>query len=266
MQNDTGACSRLVDFPFLHSAFSILNFAERQVTWYQEWFGEEYLDLYSYRDEEEARRQVAFFRERVGSVSGRVLDLACGSGRHVRELEAQGYDVTGCDLSLTILRAGVREYGSMSVVRADMRQLPFPDESFGALVNFFTSFGYFSEQEENLNVVREMSRVLRPGALWLFDYLNMHREIANLVPNEHRESDAGPVQIQRWFDPDSRTFNKRIVIDSKRFVERVRAYDLSEITTMFGCCDFTIDQIYGDFDGQAFEESSPRLIVVGSKK
>lgn len=235
------------------------------MTWYREWFGEEYLELYSHRDEEEAKRQVAFFRDQVGEVSGRVLDLACGSGRHVRELEAQGYRVAGCDLSLTILRAGLREYGPMAVARADMRQLPFPDASFGALVNFFTSFGYFSEQEENLEVVREMSRVLRPGALWLFDYLNMHREIANLVPHEQRESESGPVQIHRWFDPVSRTFNKRIVIESRRFVERVRAYDLDEIREMFSCCDFTIDNIFGDFDGESFDVKSPRLIILGRK-
>lgn len=235
------------------------------MTWYQEWFGEEYLELYSHRDEEEARRQVAFFRDQVGDVSGRVLDLACGSGRHVRELEAQGYSVAGCDLSLTILRAGLREYGPMAVARADMRQLPFRDASFGALVNFFTSFGYFSEQEENLEVVREMSRVLSPGAPWLFDYLNMHREIANLVPQEQRESDFGPIQIQRSFDPASRTFNKRIVIESRRFVERVRAYDLDEIREMFSCCDLVIERIFGDFDGKPFEERSPRLIILGHR-
>jgi SAM-dependent methyltransferase len=236
------------------------------MTWYLEWFGEEYLDLYSYRDEEEAKRQVAFFRRMVGDVSGTVLDLACGSGRHIRELESQGYEVAGCDLSLTILRAGLREYGPMDVARADMRQLPFRDHSFAALVNFFTSFGYFTEQEENLSVVHEMSRVLKSGAPYLFDYLNMHREIDNLVADEQRMSESGPVHIQRWFDPLTRTFNKRIAIDSKRFVERVRAYDLDEIRTMFASGDFSIDQVYGDFDGRPFDESSPRLIVVGARR
>ncbi|HUF19017.1 MAG TPA: class I SAM-dependent methyltransferase [Thermoanaerobaculia bacterium] len=235
------------------------------MTWYLEWFGEEYLDLYSYRDEEEARRQVAFFRAKVGEVPGMVLDLACGSGRHVRELEAQGYSVAGCDLSLTILRAGLREYGPMNLARSDMRQLPFREGNFSALVNFFTSFGYFTEQEENLMVVREMSRVLRVGAPYLFDYLNMQREIENLVPDEQRLSESGPVHIQRWFDPVSRTFNKRIAIESKRFIERVRAYDLDEIKTMFASCQFSIDQVYGDFDGQPLDSTSPRLIVVGTR-
>ena len=93
------------------------------MTWYQEWFGEEYLELYAHRDDEEARRQVAFFREHAGRVDGVVLDLACGTGRHLTELNAEGYDAVGCDLSFTLLRTGIDEYGPLPVARADMRAL-----------------------------------------------------------------------------------------------------------------------------------------------
>src|ERR1043166_7670821 len=124
--------------------------------WYREWFGEEELELYSHRGEEEARRQVAFFREQCGDVRGSVLDFASGMGRHVTELRAGGYRAIGCDLSFTLLHVGRGEYGAMPVARADMRQLPFGTGSFAALVNFFTSFGYFATEEENLEVVEEM--------------------------------------------------------------------------------------------------------------
>ena len=67
------------------------------MTWYQEWFGEEYLELYAHRDEEEARQQVAFFARICGALNGPVLDLACGMGRHVQELEALNYHAVGCD-------------------------------------------------------------------------------------------------------------------------------------------------------------------------
>src|SRR5437764_3462533 len=129
------------------------------MTWYQEWFGEAYLELYSHRDENEARQQVAFFRAEVGEIAGPILDLACGSGRHIQELKALGYRALGCDLSYTLLRTGVAEYGPMPLARADMRQLPFCNGSFAGLVNFFTSFGYFATEEENAQVVREVSRV-----------------------------------------------------------------------------------------------------------
>src|SRR5436305_1707100 len=231
------------------------------MTWYREWFGEEYLELYAHRDEEEARRQVAFFRDQCGDVKGSVLDLACGMGRHVTELRASGYRTVGCDLSFTLLRTGRQEYGAMPVARADMRQLPFSNASFAGLVNFFTSFGYFATEEENVDVVKEMARVLEKGAVFLFDYLNLHRELENLVQRETR----GEVLIERWFDLADRSFNKRMTIGQKRYLERVRGYDLDEISMMFTTAGLTIRAVFGDFLGAPFEKSSPRLILLGTK-
>jgi|SRR5436190_10619637 len=235
------------------------------MAWYQEWFGEEYLELYSYRDADEARDQVAFFRDQSGPLDGPVLDLACGMGRHMLELSIAGYHAVGCDLSYTLLRTGREQHGPMSVARADMRHLPFCDATFAGLVNFFTSFGYFSSEEENLSVVTEMARVLRPGAVFLFDYLNVHRELEKLVEKETRTTPMGESQIERWFDRSDRSFNKRITIGQKRYLERVRGYDLDEISSMFNSCNLSIRAAFGDFQGSAFERTSPRLILLGSK-
>ena len=236
------------------------------MAWYQEWFGEEYLELYSHRDADEARQQVGFFNRQCGAIDGPVLDLACGTGRHVSELASLGYDAVGCDLSYTLLRTGVDEYGSMPVARADMRHLPFCDDSFAGLVSFFTSFGYFSSEDENLQVVREMSRVSENGAHFLFDYLNVHRELEKLVQRETRETPMGTVQIERWFDPHDRSFNKRMTIGEKRYLERVRGYDVTEIASMFASCNLVIHSTFGDFDGSPYDHASPRLILVGRKE
>ena len=235
------------------------------MAWYQEWFGEEYLELYSHRDEHEAKRQVSFFREQCGEIDGPVLDLACGMGRHIQELQALDYHAVGCDLSYMLLRTGLREYGVMPLARADMRSLPFCDGVFGGLVNFFTSFGYFSEEEENAQVVREMARVLKPGAPFLFDYLNVVRELGNLVEKEMRESPFGPIRIERWFDRSDRSFNKRMTIGEKRYLERVRGYDLDEISAMFHACGLSIRRSFGNFEGADFDSESPRLILVGRR-
>jgi SAM-dependent methyltransferase len=231
------------------------------VTWFHEWFGEEYLELYSYRDDDEAKQQVAFFREHCGAVRGPLLDLACGQGRHIAELRAAGYDAFGCDLSFVLLRTGRAEYGPLPVARADMRVLPFCTGSFAGLVSFFTSFGYFATEEENVAVVHEMARVLEKGAVFLFDYLNVHRELEKLVQRETR----GEASIERWFDPADRSFNKRITIGQKRYLERVRGYDLDEISMMFTSAGLTIRAAFGDFVGAPFEKTSPRLILLGTK-
>jgi SAM-dependent methyltransferase len=77
------------------------------VAWYKEWFGEDYLDLYAHRDAGEAREHVDFV-ERLFEESRphAVLDLACGAGRHTRELRKRGYRGLGTDLSLTLLAQG----------------------------------------------------------------------------------------------------------------------------------------------------------------
>jgi SAM-dependent methyltransferase len=235
------------------------------MAWYQEWFGEEYLELYAHRDEHEAKQQVAFFRRECGLIAGPVLDLACGMGRHLQELASEGYHAVGCDLSYTLLRTGLTEYGPMALARADMRHLPFCDDSFAGLVNFFTSFGYFADEDENLQVVREMARVLDDGAQFLFDYLNVDRELENLVQRETTETPMGTVKIERWFDRSDRSFNKRITIGEKRYLERVRGYDLDEISAMFASCNLSIRAAFGNFDGSKFDRTSPRLILVGSK-
>ena len=236
------------------------------MAWFQEWFGEEYLELYSYRDATEARRQVEFVQSNFGKLRGPLLDLACGTGRHVRELCAAGYHAIGCDLSFTLLRTGICEHGPMPLIRADMRALPFCSASFAGLVNFFTSFGYFSDEVENLEVVYEMSRVLLKNGVFLFDYLNVAHELQKLTERETRQTPIGRAVIERWFDASDRSFNKRITIGQRRYLERVRGYDLGEITAMFGACDLSIQDVFGDFDGSIYRSSSPRLILVGRKK
>ncbi|HUP64949.1 MAG TPA: class I SAM-dependent methyltransferase [Thermoanaerobaculia bacterium] len=236
------------------------------MTWYREWFGEEYLDLYAHRDDAEARQQVAFFNQRFGRIDGEILDLACGNGRHLRELRSSGYRVVGCDLSWTLLHHALDTLGPMPLVRADMRKLPFCDGVFEGLVSFFTSFGYFEEEDENLKTVREMARVLSKGAPFLFDYLNVHRELERLVPREESEMGGVPVVVERWFEESSRTFNKRIAIGEKRFLERVKGYDLDEISAIFASSGMSIREAAGDFQGAPFDRASPRLILLGSRR
>jgi SAM-dependent methyltransferase len=236
------------------------------MTWYQEWFGEEYLELYAHRDDAEARRHIEFFRTHCGVIHGPVLDLACGSGRHLLELEQAGYGVVGVDLSWALLRTARKERGELDLVRSDMRTLPFRERQFGAMVSFFTSFGYFEAEEDNMLVVSELARVAENSAFFLFDYLNVERERRGLVARETRRLDGREIEIERWFDEATHSFNKRICIDGRSYLERVRGYDLDEITMMFSSAGFSIHRAHGDFDGSAYDGESPRLILVGTRQ
>lgn len=236
------------------------------LTWYREWFGEEYLELYAHRDEDEARRQVEFFEQKIERVSGAILDLASGRGRHLVELRERNFRAVGCDLSYVLLASGMQEYGVGSVTRADMRHLPFRDASFGALVNFFTSFGYFESEADNLATIGEMARVVAPDGRLLFDYLNVDRELDRLVEREEKSTESGSVTIERWYDAKQCCFNKRILWGARSFIERVRAYRFEEVRSMFASAGFQIDEVCGDFDGSAFSEQSPRMIVLATRE
>ena len=225
------------------------------MAWYREWFGEEYLGLYSHRDEQEAEAHVDFVERQLGTPRPRaVLDLACGAGRHTAVLRRRGHRALGVDLSLTLLAHA----GGLPRVAGDMRNLPFSAGSFDWVLNFFTSFGYFEKERENFEVLEEIVRVLAPGGRFLIDIMNTAHTLRHLQPREVQHLECRPaenhggegrgegganggggeaaggrrprpgkarraagdhsqtVEIERWYDAATKRINKRI---------RVRARD-----------------------------------------
>src|SRR5215218_4546110 len=131
--------------------------------WFEEWFGEEYLRLYPHRNDEDAARAVELVIRTTGFQRGwRVLDVACGAGRHARAFESAGARCIGLDLSATLLRLA-RQVTDAPLVRADMRQLPIRPQSMDLTVNLFTSFGYFEQDSEHTSALGEMIATVRPG-------------------------------------------------------------------------------------------------------
>ena len=238
------------------------------MAWYKEWFGQDYLDLYAHRDEEEADRHADFVLKHVGTAApGRVLDLACGAGRHQLALLRHGFEVVGVDLSLTLLATpphkGLR-------VAGDMRNLPFHDGSFAWVLNFFTSFGYFESERENFRVLEEIVRLLQPGGRFMIDFLNRERVLAELKAKESQCIGGRDVAIERWYDPATRRINKRMRLAASggrptTYLESVRAYSSDEVTIGARWAGLEVDALYGDFSGETYQRESPRLIVVGHR-
>jgi len=139
--------------------------------WFEQWFGEEYLRLYPHRDDDDAAAAVALIDRLYPLSRLRALDLACGPGRHAAQLAARGARVTGLDLSLPLLSlARARTRGAVSLVRADMRHLPFCAGAFDVVVNLFTSFGYFADDAQHAAVIAGSRALLRRGGVFVLDY------------------------------------------------------------------------------------------------
>ena len=244
--------------------------------WYENWFGEEYLAVYPDRDDEEAARQADFARRLLAPFANRgrmrFLDLACGTGRHAVALDPESGRVAGLDLSLPLLLAARRrgERTARGYARGDMRRLPFRSGSFGAVVNFFTSFGYFDDEADDARVVAEVARVLAPGGAFLSDVFNVERVVAALAALEEKTVDGVRIRIRRRYDPAARRVEKEIEMGEgerrRVFHERVRAFGEGELRALHAAAGLSVVEAFGDFDGTPFDaRHSPRLILLGVK-
>src|SRR5687767_7638262 len=170
--------------------------------WFEEWFGEEYLRLYPHRDDTDAERVVALICRTVPFQPGwRVLDVACGAGRHARAFEGAGARCFGLDLSQALLRVA-RQVTQAPLVRADMRQLPIRPGSMDLTVNLFTSFGYFDRDAEHTAALAEMVATVRPGGWFVIDFLNADFVRRRLVPHELVPCDDAQLRVTRAVSPD----------------------------------------------------------------
>jgi SAM-dependent methyltransferase len=232
--------------------------------WFEDWFGEEYLELYPHRDDADADRAVALVLDAVPFQPGwRVLDVACGPGRHARAFRAAGARCFGVDLSATLLRVA-RGVTDAPLVRGDMRYLPIRSRSMNLTVNLFTSFGYFEHDEEHESTLAEMVATVTPGGWFVVDLLNPAAVRAGLVPSERIMVGGTETRVTRMITRDNRYVRKTIErADGRQFVERVRLFEPEEITRMLGRAGVDIRHRFGDYDGHSLRSSSARTILIG---
>ena len=238
--------------------------------WYRVWFGEEYLALYPHRDEEEAREAVDLVVRSLGPTRGPVLDLACGAGRHMREFARRGIAAVGLDLPSTLLREGRTTTPDMMLSQGDMRYLPFAAGSFDMVVNFFTSFGYFAEPEDDRRVLNEIRRVLRSDGRFMLDFLNAERVRRNLVSEDVRFVEGRFVTQTRRLEDGGRVVVKEIRISATEtgepastFYERVRLYSPTELASLLRAAGLEPQTTFGDYSGGPVCSDCPRHILLG---
>jgi SAM-dependent methyltransferase len=232
--------------------------------WFEEWFGEDYLRLYPHRDDADAERAVTLIGRTVGLQRGwRVLDVACGAGRHARAFRNAGARCFGLDLSATLLRMA-RQVTDAPLIRADMRWLPVRPASMDLTVNLFTSFGYFEQDAEHTAALNEMISTVRPGGWFVIDFLNPAAVRRQLVPEETVDLPGQKVRVSRSVSADGRYVCKRIRAPAgKQYVERVRLFEPEQISHMLQTAGVNVRDRFGDYDASPLTTLAPRTILVG---
>ncbi|MES2387007.1 MAG: class I SAM-dependent methyltransferase [Bacteroidota bacterium] len=239
------------------------------MSWYSEWFDSPYYHvLYSRHNENEASRFISrlagYLEIRPGD---RVLDLACGRGRHSLSLCRIGADTTGIDLSPNNIAAARKlARRGLSFAVHDMREVLEPN-AFHYVLNLFTSFGYF-EDAGNIQVVQSAAADLRKGGVLLIDFMNTPRVLTHLVSAQTVEVEGIAFRITKRVEEGViiKTIDFKADGKEHHFEERVRALDCLDFMRYFHKSGLRLQEILGNYELDAYDEHrSDRMILIAKK-
>jgi SAM-dependent methyltransferase len=255
------------------------NRGKTPTSWYTEeggFFGPGYLKEYTdLITPERTKTEVDFLENILPLERGvRMLDLACGHGRHTVELARRGWMMTGQDINAFFLKEAARAAECVGVevrwVHSDMRHIPF-EEEFDIVINLFTAFGYLESDEEDQRVVQEVAKALRPMGTFVLDVINRERVIRFYRDNDWRRLEDGSVALTEGkFDVvTGRNYERRLRIwqDGTReeFSIVVRMYTLTELIALCTMAGLKFKEVYGSYKGEPLGLDSPRCILIAEK-
>lgn len=244
--------------------------------WYREFFGKYYLQFFAQRKTSlGTKKEVKFICEVLNLPKGaKILDLASGPGRHAVELAKKGFKVTCLDFNRHFLhlakKLAKKNKVFLQTIQSDMRDIPFRNE-FDAVINMFSSFGYFEKERENLKVLKAVSRALKPNGLFLLDLANKNWVLKNVEKKTWDKIDKTYVLEKRFFDRRKNIFFNEVILISPNKKEKhtftlLRLYGSFEINEKLKNVGFKILKFYGGYNKEKFVlNSSPRLIILAKK-
>ncbi len=241
--------------------------------WFEDqWFWEDYREVLFPRERlESTEHQVDRFVELLELESGdRILDLACGVGRHSLELARRGYRVTGLDLSVSYMdeasKRAEEEGLSAEFIQGDMREF-VAEEEYDAVINFWSSHGYFEDEEDNYRVIENVYRSLKEDGIFLIDV--MGKEILHRIYTERDwgRVDGGFFLEERTLGEDHLESNWILIKDGRVSEHKFfyRLYTPEEIEMSLKRAGFYSVEIYGDLYGSRYDGDAERLIAIARK-
>ncbi len=238
--------------------------------WFADWFNSPYYHiLYKDRDEREAQHfidnLITYLQIKKES---KLIDIACGKGRHATYFNKLGFDVVGLDLSKnSITTAKQKENEKLQFFTHDMRKT-FKTNSFNVATNLFTSFGYFDNDKDEQEAINAMADNLKLEGILIIDFMNVKKVIAHLIESENKKIQDITFNISRKFENDYIT--KDISFSDKgenyHFQEKVKAITLSDFSDFISNAGLKIIDIFGNYKLEDFNAlTSDRLILICKK-
>ena len=234
--------------------------------WYTSWFDSPYYHiLYKERNYREAQVFMDNLTHYLNLPDkAKVLDLACGKGRHSIYLNQLGFNVLGADLSEnSIIEASKNTNESLHFKVHDMRE-PF-EEKFDAIFNLFTSFGYFENDQDNLTTLKAIKESLSEYGFAVIDFMNVTQVLETLVPEETKTVEGIDFYIKRYLK-DGHIYKEIAFRDKDRefhFTEKVKALTLKDFEELMEEAGIYLLDIFGDYKLKKFHKTdSERLIMI----
>ncbi|HEY4133159.1 MAG TPA: methyltransferase domain-containing protein, partial [Gemmatimonadaceae bacterium] len=240
--------------------------ARRSNEWWTEYFDQQYLleyePLFSL---ERDRHEVARLMDVLGLPSGaKLLDVPCGQGRHAHLLAEAGYNVDGLDYSKDLLDRAI-ERGTASTLRytrGDMRTLPARwTNRFDAVLNLFTSFGFFVDPNDDRRVIAEFARVLKPGGVLIWHGGNRDGVMAKFLSRDWWQTENGTlVAHEREFDPLSGQLTVHTVWSGRQNhgsrEHRIRLYNPTRLAELCAEAGLIVEQSFESFTNKSLTRRS----------
>jgi SAM-dependent methyltransferase len=234
--------------------------------WYASWFDTPYYHIL-YKDRDYTEAQV--FMDNLTNYlnipeGGKILDLACGKGRHSVYLNRLGYNVTGVDLSIQSIKHASQF--ANDTLKFDVHDMSTPyHDTFDAVFNLFTSFGYFEDEACNLNTITSIKEELNEFGFGVIDFMNVNYIIENLVEEDVKTVEGIDFHQKRSVKDGYIIKDIRFEADGEhyKFQERVRAFTLKDFEELFEKAGVYLLDVFGDYKLHKYHsKTSERLIMI----
>ena len=240
------------------------------MSWFANWFDSPYYHtLYKNRDEKEAQVFIDNLIDYLQIPKGsKLIDIACGKGRHAKYFNKKGMDVVGVDLSQNSINTAKKdENKNLQFSVHDMRE-NYQENAFDVVTNLFTSFGYFENNKDEQKAINAMANNLKKEGILIIDFMNAKKVIANLVLNEQKTINNIQFDITRQVKDGFIIKDIRITDgkEEQQFQEKVKAITLADYSEFITNAGLKIIDIFGNYKLDNFdEEISDRLILICKK-
>jgi SAM-dependent methyltransferase len=223
-------------------------------------------------DDDETDEEVDFIASVLEFEDAFILDLCCGQGRHAIKLAEMGYSVIGLDSSSVLLDiANNSSLSNLWFIEGDVRNVPLQKNTCDVVINMFTSFGFFDD-DENMQVLKSVASVLKPKGRFLVDYWNPYAAVLlDGTRNWWWVNDKILSLAEVKYDFSSgRLQDQRTIIDFEnasmdKFTRDLKFYTLPELDVMLESVGMRIIEVYGDIDEREYDNNSRRLITLSEK-